>query len=77
MHDIFILIPVGVGLDISALLDCYVFIYKIFGHPIYSRHNAKNFLGLAGSNFFGVIIIIFFFATICLNICMRMSASSS
>jgi hypothetical protein len=46
MHDVIVLLPAGVGLDISALLDCFIFICKIFGHPIYSRHNAKKFLGL-------------------------------
>jgi hypothetical protein len=30
MHDIFILLPARIGLDISVLLDCYVFIYIIF-----------------------------------------------
>jgi hypothetical protein len=30
MHDVIILLPVGVGLDISALLDCFIFICKNF-----------------------------------------------
>jgi hypothetical protein len=58
MHDVFILLLAGVGLDLSALLDCFIFICKSFGHPIYSRYNAKKFLELTTSNF---VIVIFFF----------------
>jgi hypothetical protein len=57
MDDIFILLPARVGLDISAFgLLCF-YMYIFWGHPIYSRHNAKFFLGLTGSNFIGGVIL--------------------
>lgn len=44
MHDVIILLPAGVGLDISSLLDCFIFICEnFFGHPNYNRYNAKKF----------------------------------
>jgi hypothetical protein len=45
MHDIFILLPAGVELDISALLDCFIFMYFFWEsnlQPLY----AKKFLEL-------------------------------
>jgi hypothetical protein len=43
------MLPVGVGSDISVLLDCCFACVKFFGHPNYSRDNTKIFLEIIGS----------------------------
>jgi hypothetical protein len=42
------------------LLDCYFTYVKFFGHPNYSRHNAKKFLELIESNLFLVFFLVHF-----------------
>jgi hypothetical protein len=40
MHKNIFCCLLGLDLIYLGLLDCYVFICEMFGHPNYSRHNA-------------------------------------
>jgi len=56
-----------------CLLDCYIYFFYFFMHPIDSHHNTTFFLKLTGSN---ISLWCYFWIDFCLNIFRNMLSGS-